>query len=423
MKAAFAEIDISPPPGSRKVGWIKTIIGEKVNDPLFGRVAIFAANAQRVAFIQLDVINICDELCKDIRHAIESSHGFPSENIMVSATHNHAGPAVSDVGEVQRDEAYCATLVQKLINCFGAALANMQEADIGFGRALNWQLAKNRRVVMRDGTVKTHGNFADLDAMYIEGPIDPETIVLAARNKSGQLLGILVNYACHATHLGGESVFSAGWPGVMALEMKKRACPVTMFLNGAEAQMHHHCPITGDLSMEQCGITLADSACEAVQQIHWRNDAKINVASRKLNLPFRQFTDDEIHGRTRGAQRFIDPGIYDRLIPSLVEKFNRMGTHPAELQAISFNEYVFISIPGELFVELGLRIKERAHPCKAIIVGLANGMLGYIPIREAFARGGYETTFLDNKKMAPETGDILADTAVELIRLIGRSPT
>ena len=58
------------------------------------------------------------------------------------------------------------------------------------------------------------------------------------------------------------------------------------------------------------------------------------------------------------------------------------------------------------------------HPERAIVVGCANGMLGYVPTRKAFTRGGYETTFLSSSKMAQETGDLLVDAAVELIRKV-----
>jgi hypothetical protein len=41
-------------------------------------------------------------------------------------------------------------------------------------------------------------------------------------------------------------------------------------------------------------------------------------------------------------------------------------------------------------------------------------MVGYVPHAEAFARGGYETTFCPWSKLAPNAGDMLADAAVEL---------
>ncbi|HWB52730.1 MAG TPA: hypothetical protein VG722_00990 [Tepidisphaeraceae bacterium] len=414
MKCAFAEIDISPPAGSRKIGWIKLIIGEKILDPLFGRAAIFENGSERAAFIQLDTLSVREDLVRQIREAIEKAHGFPGQKIMISATHNHAGPGVSDVGEVMHDDAYCDMLVGKLVILFGQAIENMQEAEIGFGRALNFNLAKNRRVVMRNGTVKTHGTFADPDALFIEGPIDPEVNVLAVR-AGGKLLGAMVNYSCHPTHLGGDPVFTAGWPGVMARLMKQRGCPVPMFLNGAEGQTHHDSPVTGSTGMEECGKMLADSFSEALQNIQWRSDAKIRVASRTIRLPFRKITEDEINGTVFGAQRFIDPGIYERLIPPLVEKLKRLGSQPIELQIIGFDEYVFVAIPAELFVELGLEIKQRVNPRRAIVVGLANGIIGYLPTLDAFKRGGYETTFLDNKKMAYEAGNLLVDGAVQLI--------
>ena len=53
---------------------------------------------------------------------------------------------------------------------------------------------------------------------------------------------------------------------------------------------------------------------------------------------------------------------------------------------------------------------------RIMVAGHANGMVGYVPTREAFGRGGYETTFLSTSRLAPEAGDILAGAAIDLIR-------
>ena len=52
------------------------------------------------------------------------------------------------------------------------------------------------------------------------------------------------------------------------------------------------------------------------------------------------------------------------------------------------------------------------------VVGYANGMLGYVPHKEAFAHGGYETTFGYRSKLAPDAGDLLADAAIDLVRSV-----
>ena len=53
------------------------------------------------------------------------------------------------------------------------------------------------------------------------------------------------------------------------------------------------------------------------------------------------------------------------------------------------------------------------------MVSCANGQIAYIPTKDAFQRGGYETTFGPPSWLAPEAGDLLVDAAVELIQADG----
>ena len=93
-----------------------------------------------------------------------------------------------------------------------------------------------------------------------------------------------------------------------------------------------------------------------------------------------------------------------------------MGTQPAEVQVHLIDEFAIAGIPAEYFCELGLHIKEQAHPRHALIAGFTNGMVGYVPHRQAFLRGGYETTFGPGSRLAPGAGEILADCALRLCR-------
>jgi len=340
---------------------------------------------------------------------------------MVTATHNHAGPAVANCGDVKRDDAYVEALLQRAASAFGRALSHMQPAEVGFGASFEFDVPHNRRVIMRDGTVCTHGTFEAPDALCMEGPIDPEVAVLAACDQQGALLGVLVNFACHPTHHGGDTCLSAGFPGVLDRQMKERGCPVTLFLNGASGNITDLDPQRGGArkSHEEIGKILADDVQKALDGIEYRAEVELHCAVETVQLPFRQLTEDELNGTKRGAQRFIDPAIYDRAIPRLIKRMRRMGSEPAEVQVISIDEYAFAGIPAEYFVQLGLRIKEQSYPRHALVVAHANGMVGYVPHKEAFLRGGYETTFGGGSRLAPEAGDMLADCAIELI---GRGP-
>jgi hypothetical protein len=81
-----------------------------------------------------------------------------------------------------------------------------------------------------------------------------------------------------------------------------------------------------------------------------------------------------------------------------------------ELQGIRVGEAVFIAVPAEVFVEIGLQLKKRA-PQKTFIVGIANGYIGYMPTSESYGAGGYEVV---SARCASETHRLFIDKAIEL---------
>ena len=86
------------------------------------------------------------------------------------------------------------------------------------------------------------------------------------------------------------------------------------------------------------------------------------------------------------------------------------GMLPIELQGIRVNDASFVAIPAEVFVEIGLRVKEKApHP--VFIVGIANGYIGYLPTRAAHNDGGYEVV---SSKCRPEAEEVLIDNVLKL---------
>ncbi len=422
LRAGFAEVDITPPIGTHKIGWLIDAVPDRVLDPLHARVLAMESGGRRpsgrlVGLIQLDTLSVRWTQVADIRRRIAERCGRPADGVMVAATHNHAGPAIANCGDVLRDDAYAEHLIAKVVECFGRAVDGMVEAEVAFGQSFEFAVAHNRRIVMRDGTVSTHGTFDDPDALYVEGPIDPEVAAMAVRARGGGLLGTVVNSARHPTHHGAETTFSGGFPGVLAAEMESRGCPATLFLNGACGNITDLDPARGGerLTKEEIGRMLADDASSALEDAEFVAELTLGARSETVQLPFREPTEEQIAGTVRGAQRFVDPTVYDRVIPGLVERIRRMGTQPAEVQALFVGDRALVSIPAEYFVEHGLRIKQESHPARALVVSHANGMVGYVPTRAAFERGGYETTFCTSSRLAPEAGDILADCAIRLV--------
>ena len=85
-----------------------------------------------------------------------------------------------------------------------------------------------------------------------------------------------------------------------------------------------------------------------------------------------------------------------------------------EVQVIALgNEIAWVSLPGEIFVELGLAIKQDSPFPQTIIAELANGAIGYIPSRRAYSQGNYE---VESARCAEGSGERLVDAAVRLLK-------
>ena len=234
LKAGFAEADITPPPGTGKIGWMEDLRCEDFLDPLSARIAVFGNGADRIGFVQLDTLCVRWTMVNEMRRQIESECSFPGTNVMVAATHSHAGPAVANCWPVNRDDGYVEWLVAACVEAFGRALTDMQEAEIGLNHAFEFDVGFNRRVVLRDGTVRTQSFFDSTpEALCLEGPIDPEVAVIGVRRSDGTPLGCLVNFACHPVHHGNGTEVSGGFPALVCRQLRDAGWPVTVYLNGA----------------------------------------------------------------------------------------------------------------------------------------------------------------------------------------------
>ena len=416
FKAGFAEADITPPIGTPMQGANAPLRVETVTDPIFAKAAVFEAGGVVVGFVQLDLALVTAEDTASIRARI-AKRGVKAERVMVCATHNHAGPAVIHEG-LPRDEAWVATMVEKADDAFGRAMAAREAAEAGWGHANEWEVAFSRRIRMRDGSVRTHGSFSDPNALAFEGTIDPEVGVFAARSKAdGRLLGAMVSFACHPAHFWAKKTISAGFPGVVARELKGKGVPVTLYLQGAAGDMHHQDPRGYPTkTMDEIGARLAAAAFTTIGKMKWSAPGKVDAKSTVLDLTFREPTSADLDGTMRGTQRFGEKGYYEKRLPALVEENRKKGVEKGEVQAIRIGAVAFAAQPSESFVQFGLRIKEETWPTKTFVVGYANGMVGYLPTIEGFKRGGYEATFGPPSCMAHDTGDRLADAAVALVK-------
>ena len=135
----------------------------------------------------------------------------------------------------------------------------------------------------------------------------------------------------------------------------------------------------------------------------------------KLDLP--EITADDL------AKARKDATTFGKNAPTFLEKVNafkvldvaaREGKpQEVEVQVIALgDDLAWVSMPGEIFVELGLEVKRSSPFRHTIIAELANGAIGYIPSRRAYAQGNYEVV---SARCAEGSGEMLVDAAVKML--------
>jgi neutral ceramidase len=238
LNAGFAEVDITPPAGAAKIGNLRYHVGRRAADSLLARAAVLENGGRILAFVALDALSVSRRHVAELREELARDPGLRPDYILVAATHTHAGGALVRCGVVRQDAAYRDHVTNAALTAVRAAHAQREPARWASARAIEPHVARNRRVVQRDGTVRTHGALQDRGALWIEGPIDPEISIFVACGSTGEPMGCIVCYACHPTDHGDDDVFSAGFPGVLAGELREHGIPVTLYFNGAQGNVH-----------------------------------------------------------------------------------------------------------------------------------------------------------------------------------------
>jgi len=96
LTAGAAQVDITPPPGTPMAGYYALRGAEGTHDPLRAKALVFEKDGTRADLVALDLIGTTPGTVADARKLIAEQTGIPGSHVMISATHSHTGPVLSD---------------------------------------------------------------------------------------------------------------------------------------------------------------------------------------------------------------------------------------------------------------------------------------------------------------------------------------
>ncbi len=443
--AGFAETDITPRIGMEMAGGYVKAFQRKFHDPCKVRAAVFGDGADRAALVSVDALIVPRPVAQAVRAAVQQRCGLAPDCVMIGATHSHSSGPVAMVqpGEYDHAPAFVRKLAYDLTSCADAgyldhvraqAIEAVVRADAarrpvvcGVGRGREETVAFNRRFRMRNGQSWTHPGVGNPDIIEPAGPIDPEVGVVGAWDEQGRLAGAIVNFACHATT--SPDGISANWiyymekiiravygPDVIVMLMQGHCGDVTQVDN----RSRYRTP-TGDQYARLVGGRVGAEAVKVLTASHVGRLAPIRAASQTLTLPRRKPSPERVRRAAEIAakdQKEVGHArwVFAKEIVLVDALIARYPTVEAEIQAVQLGPAVFLSSPGEMFVEWGLATKAKSKFPFTFPVELANGCVGYVPTEEALGArgGGYETRLTSYTNLQPDAGRRMLDTALGL---------
>ncbi len=404
--AGMSEVDITPKMDGLQLSGYAPRNSTGVHDPIKAYAAVFDDRRRKSAICVVDVVGLNKALVESAKIRAADKTAMTPDRIIIASTHTHSAPGLNTDNPL--NQAWAVELEDNLVKAIIAADIDRRPAKIGIGGGEISGIGRNRR---------------DPE----NGPADNEFKVVKIDDTDGNPIGMIVNYACHATTLGLENqLITADYPGAVRDYVQNglsEKVPV-MFLNGACGDVNPggysaEASAMGKLfshrnfgQMEKYGEILGKAVLEISGKIVTEGPLDVQNGKIDVDMPAKQLplpavaeeaakiaaekfekvkasnpSDEEF--RAAWLENFYASSDADHAKQIFLNYPGGIIKNP--VQGVAVGNMLFLALPGEIFTEIGLEIKEASPFEHTLIIGYANVKGGYFPtVKDLCGGEGYE---------------------------------
>lgn len=444
LQAGAAAVDITPREFPINMpGGFSPKPAEAAHDPLHARTILLSDGKTTLSLTVADSLGAGPEVLDEAKALAAEATGMTVENMLVSSTHTHSGAPSGRKEGRPAEVAYRTVFVQGVADSIIRAHQALKPAAFGVASHPLPDEVFNRRWYLQPGKMPPNP-FGKMDAVKMNpgtnpdlldrpaGPTDPDITVLSIHTDRNRPMAMLANYALHYVGGAPKGLLSADYFGEFARLMPSRVRGsedfVAMMSNGASGDINN-IPFTvirpPREPFEQIRIVArkaADTAWTAWKKISKHDaSATLGMRQREVTLNYRRPTAEQI--AEAEAVLAVKDENEVRNLPRLAQNYARGTLNAAArsektvdvtIQAVRIGDFAIVSLPFEVLVEIGLDLKERSPFDRTMVIGLANGRLGYLPPPEQHELGGYET-WLGTSKVQKDASVILTNQLLEML--------
>lgn len=345
----------------------------------------------RVVIVTTDVIGVPRAISELVAARVQKQWGLDRARILFNSSHTHTGPvlranlsAMYDLNpeDTQRVNDYSQKLTDDLVAVIGAALGDLQPAQLSYGSG-RATFAINRRELTPKGM---------RIGLNPSGPTDPEVPVLRVTAPDGTLRAVLFGYACHNTTLVAEFYrLSGDYAGFAQLAVEQAHPGITaMFIELCGADQNPNPRGKIELA-EQHGKALAAEIDGVLSGKLKPVRGPVRAAFQVIELRFAPHTRDTFEKRLNDSNPWIVRNA--KLMLQAYDEGHPVRYTPYPVQAVRLDkDLTLVALGGEVVIDYALRAKRdfNAAAEPLIVAGYSNDVMCYIPSLRVLKEGGYE---------------------------------
>jgi len=431
FRAGASASNITPPLGEAIVGGWIPIPAAHIHDELFARCLVLDDGNTQLAIVLCDNVGIPREVFDLSKRWIHEELKLPPAQVLLAATHTHSATTArgkntfAGLSPNKTLSPYQQFLARRIADGVRRAHNNLQPARIGFGRTAVPSQVFNRRWHV-DNPSLLNNPFGGIDQVRMNpprrhknltrpaGPTDPEIPFISIQQTGGQPIAVLANYSLH--YVGGvrRGDVSADYFGIFSqriselLKAEKLNPPFIGILSNGTSGDINNINFQGESKryepyekMTEVAELVAQNVFKSYASVEYHDWLPLGAAITSLPLKVRKPTPDLLKLANELQQDESNKSRHHSREKIYAERWLALAQAPdvveIPLQVLRLGEVGIAAIPFEVFVEIGLEIKDRSPFDRTFTIELANGSYGYLPTPRQHRLGGYETWLGTNR--------------------------
>ena len=404
-------VEISPPLGTALGGFhysdpTRPRVTTAIHYPPEVRALVLSRSEMVMAIISFDMLNVSFEMVRDVQTRIESQLGVPARQVRICATHAHSMPSIAfnrHWGDNNPD--YEKTVAKAMVQATRLALTDRLPTRLFAGTARAVGANVNRTV--RSGA-RSDAEFTK-ESTEQDRWFDASLHVLHFERGGGKRNLLWYNFAAHPTTYGGSGAAGPGWPGVVQQRLREAFGVSPSYLQGH----------IGDISptgREQTATLVTAAIIDAVESAREVAVDVLRVETEAVALPF------DLETFRKNIAQHQDSSLFDQdWYQAFASRYDfEKKTLPVTLAAVRLGDVALLFHPAELYTVYGLEIQRDSPYQQTLVVGYADGYVGYVPDKNAYLRKEYAAAkvprILNYPPFQPDVGAVLSAAARGLLK-------